>query len=508
MANTEMDHRADDAAELQPYIDDVKAVLGGEKTMAAACTRMLPKFPREQIVNYTFRVSSAKLTNVFEDIIETLAAKPFSHECTLSDYDKQPADIQALVEDIDGKGNHFHVFAADTFFNGLAYVVDWILVDYSVTEVLRTRADEKAAGARPYWTHVRQSNVLEVRSSVVNGRERIDYFRMLEIPEKQVCVYERDMPTGRVTWSRWIKLDDGTWEVKRAAAGAGQEGAPEMGEITIGVIPVVPFATGRRYGDRWAWHPPFRGALELQIQLYRAESSFAHTKTLAAFPMLAGNGIQPVMQGDQPKDVPVGPGAILYAPPNADGSHGTWDWLQTDSALLSFLSKDIETLKQDLRELGRQPLTAQSGNLTRITTQFAAQKGNTALQSWALTMKDALEQAWVLTFMWLAASPADAPSVQIYTDFAIDAESELAINALIEMWRGSPDRGPALSAESLRRQMRARSVLSAEYEEEEELRRLLKEAAPGLEEVDEEDAADQDPTAPDRTGQQEDEDQV
>lgn len=102
--------------------------------------------------------------------------------------------------------------------------------------------------------------------------------------------------------------------------------------------------------------------------------------------------------------VPVGPKSVLFAPPAGDGTHGEWDFIEPSAASLTFLAKDVEATEKQLRELGRQPLTAQTGNLTVVTTDFAAQKGNSAIQAWCLNLKDALEEALRLTCLWLGDS--------------------------------------------------------------------------------------------------------
>lgn len=115
--------------------------------------------------------------------------------------------------------------------------------------------------------------------------------------------------------------------------------------------------------------------------------------------MLTGNGITPpVDEKGNTVMAPIGPSVVLYAPPNTDGGqHGEWKFIEPNASPLKFLAEEIGKTEQQLRELGRQPLTAQTGNLTVVTTAFAAQKGNSAVQAWALNLKDCLEQALAYT---------------------------------------------------------------------------------------------------------------
>jgi hypothetical protein len=191
--------------------------------------------------------------------------------------------------------------------------------------------------------------------------------------------------------------------------------------------------------------------------------------------MLAGNGVMPDTDGaGNPKTVPVGPMAVLYAPPGADGGHGQWEFITPQAETLRFLADDIEKTIQQLRELGRQPLTAQSGNLTKITTAVAAAKGNSAVQVWALGLKDALEQALKLTAQWLATD--EEPEVSIYTDFGVDAMADVAPEILLKT-RQNGD----ISGTTLRAELKRYGILSAEFDEESERTLLQSDVLGGFE---------------------------
>ena len=440
-----LDKPSADWESMAPYWRQVDTILEGAAAMREAGQEYLPQFPNESDTDYEFRRKCAKFTNVYRDIVEGLASKPFSQELSIAE--GAGNRILELVEDIDGRGNNMHVFAGETFFAGINRAIDWILVDYTRADGLSTVEDERAAGARPYWVHVPAHTVIDVKSDVMQGREQLILVKILQSP-KNLLIYRRD--GGKVTWESLEKNDKNEW-------------IPiDGGEVTIGVIPLVPFITGRRKGSKWRFHPPMRDAADLQIELYQQETALKHIKTLTCFPMLAGNGVQPEVGGDgRPKPVPVGPQSVLYAPPNADGSHGEWKWIITDARTLTFLAEDIKETIRQLREIGRQPLTAQSGNLTKITTAVAAAKGNSAVQNWALQLKDALELAWKYTAMWLNESVE--PEVKVFTDFGVDALEEQAPAWLIQM-RQNGD----ISGTTFREEMKRYGVLSPEFDEDEE----------------------------------------
>lgn len=473
MSNRKPDDTCADWVAMSDYWALVNTIVDGRDAIVAAGEKYLPKFTNERQDDYDFRLKTAKFTNVYRDIIEGLAQKPFAHELHLGD-DTLPR-FEDLVEDIDGRGNHLHVFAGETFFNGINKAIEWILVDYTSSSGLRTVQDEQQAGVRPYWVHIPAESVIWVESEIIQGREQLTVVSILEKP-KYVRTFWRvegadareqnlsDGTSAIVMWKVEVQNDEGLWVVD------------QQGRLTINEIPMVPFMTGRRKGTHWVFNPPMRDAADLQLELYQQETALKYIKTAACFPMLAGNGVTPDYDADgKPKPTPVGPLAVLYAPPDADGNHGSWEWIGTDAATLKFLADDIKDTTKELRELGRQPLTAQSGNLTVITTAVAAAKGNSAVQAWALQLKDALENAMRLTGLWL--NEEKAPEVVVFTDFAIEDIDNKSPEYLLKL-RAAGD----LSLETIWTEFRRREILGPEFDDEAELMKLLTEV-PGDDET-------------------------
>lgn len=447
------DDKSEDWSVMSPFWRRVSTLLDGQDAVRLEKEKLLPKFPKEANLNYEFRLSLSKYTNIFRDVIEGLASKPFSKELGLSE--GSPESYDDLVEDIDGRGNHLHVFAADTFFWGISNAIDWILVDFPNTESNKTKQQEKESGVRPYWVRIPAINVIEVKSKVINGKETLTLVKIEEKVGEKVRTFER-LDSGVVTWMVEVKNSEGVWSVS------------ENGAITIGIIPMVPFIAGQRKGYKWQFHPPMKDAANLQVTLYQNESDLEYIKAMTCFPMLAGNGVTPPTdQAGNQISVPVGPQAVLYAPPNSDGSHGEWKWIEPSAQSLKFIADQVVELKKDLRELGKQPLTAQSSNLTVVTTMFAAQKGNSAVQAWALRLKDALEQALIITGLWIG--EANSAEVKIFTDFGINETDGNAVDNLVKLRTATE---PQISIETLWEELKRRNVLSPEFDPEQELKRL------------------------------------
>src|SRR5690606_35170239 len=170
-----------------------------------------------------------------------------------------------------------------------------------------------------------------------------------------------------------------------------------------------------------------------------------------------------------PKKVGIGPARVLYGTPDAHNNIGRWEWIEPTAANMKFLKEDIDATKQDLRELGRQPLTAQSGNLTTITTAVAAGKARSAVVAWCLNLKDALENALVITSKFENINNYE-PEVNVYTEFDDVLDDGKDLDALDK----ARTRGD-ISHETYISELKRRKVLAPEVTIELERERLLSE---------------------------------
>ncbi|HEY8066620.1 MAG TPA: DUF4055 domain-containing protein [Methylosinus sp.] len=478
----EPDSRSSDFEEMQCYWRKVDALLGGADAMRKA-SAYLPKFPNETDADYKFRLSNAKFTNIFGDIVETLASKPFGTEITITG---ASARVESFVEDIDGHGSHLHQFAAQSFYAGLAYALDWIFVDYTKNVPPgATVAQEAALGARPYWVHIPAQQMIAVYSEMIGGVETIVHARIAECSiqrdgwgeKKREFVRVLDRKVTRDDLDNAISAAPAIWELwEEIEPQNGQDKETwvrrDRGSISIGVIPIVPFIAGRRIGSSWRLKPVLKDAAELQIEHFQQESALKYAREVTAFPMLAGNGVTPAEDATgNPKPVPVGPKTVLYAPMDSDGNHGEWKFIEPSAESLRFLADEVKATEEALRELGRQPLTAQSGNITVVTAAFAGDKAISVIEALKLNFKNALENALALTAKWVGET--DSIEVEMSSDDSLDLRADDGSADLVEMRKNND-----LSQETLWSEFKRRGKLSSNFDAEKE-RQLLLDEAPG-----------------------------
>lgn len=474
------DAMSSDRLAMDAHVVDVSRFLEGAPAVVAGGEAYLPRFAREHDEDYRIRLGCAKFTNVFRDLVENLSSKPFARTVDLlEDSKKKWPALAEFVENVDGAGNHLHVFAGELFFNSIAYTIDWLVVDKTPVAPGASLAEERRAGARVYWYRVPHENVRAVFSDVVDGEEIITHFRFAERSTTRNGFGENIVERVRVFDRENLSTDPARpfydrpkWFLYERTPKSDGTNTTEWREIDRGdfgleIIPVIPIMTGRRIGKSWQFVKTMSDVVHLQKKLYQNETNLEYTKLMVGSPMLAGvsdgangavrppvvqrrvsvNGIEQIVEEAAP--IVVGPKTVLY---------GDWKYVNIDANSIQVLEKSCDRLERQMREIGRQPLTTDSGNLTVVTTMFAAQKGNSAVQAWALALKDRLELAFKLTAMWMNLDDAE-PEVSVWTDFSIDLESEAAPSFLLSMYDKH-----VISREQLVAEAKRRNFLAAEYD--------------------------------------------
>lgn len=446
------------------YYELVDALHDGIDAMRAGADKWLPRFPGEQQDDYKFRLTQTRMTNVFSDITESLASKPFEKDIKVETGSPEWL-VDTFQYDVDGNGSNISVFASDMFEAGIRSSIDWVFIDYPATGKTKVSLEEKRKNNyRPFWSRIIAVNVLSIKSRMVGGSERITYFRYKEVEDGKERVRILELDGNVVKWSLHEKGDKYNDETKT------YYNQIDEGVMGIDEVPVVPFITGRRIGRTYVTKPALKAAADAQLDLYLEESARKYAKVLAAYPMLSGNGVVPQKDKEgNPIPLGIGPQRVLYAPPGPDGkASGSWSYVEPNANTLMQLSKDIESSIQQLRELGRQPLTAQSENLTVETAAFAAGKAKSSVAAWGAKLRDCLENALRITAKWEMID-VDPKTINVFV--FLDFDEPLNEKSVEELGR-MRERGD-ISQETYWREMKRRSVLSDDFDPDTEKTLLL-----------------------------------
>lgn len=457
-------------AALAPMWTMIKTILAGAKAVRAAGETFLPKFPAESKDEYERRKCSAPWRPEFEDAVRAISARPFTKEVNL--VGKPSDDMKALAEDIDGRGNNLNVFAKEVFEGGVSLGAHGILVDFPTMNIGATLAEEKAAGARPYWVSTCADEVIALRTAKVGAREVVTHLRLRETEVKTVGFEETIVEKIRV-------LEPGRWEVWHQVtnvAGTKEWAIEAEGILTLDEVPFVFYTTAKRVGAQYV-RPPLLDLADMQIELYRQLSNKEQIYTVAGSPMLTANGMAKPADGV----VETGPGRVLYAP-GAENIPTSWEYIQPDAANLKEIREDCGATIEDMRRLGMQPMLPKTGNVTATASGVEAAKAHTAVGTWGNGLRDALEQAFVLTAKWMKTS--EQVEVSVHTDFGVALQGVEEIRELREARKAGD-----ISQETYWDELSRRGVLGPSFDPEREVRRLLAEV-PADDDAEEEEPAE------------------
>jgi len=437
--------------QMAPAWQMVDDILAGPATIRSKAKTYLPKYVSEGEDEYKRRLAQAPWQPEFADILLTLSSKPFGREVCLDDGASET--IKALAEDIDGKGNNLTAFARPLFRKAIAKGMAAILVDNTGKGTARTISEERVMGVRPYWVPIRPEDVLALYTVFVKGREVPVHVRLKECSVERVGFGEKEVERVRVLNRDPLPIVAGqpqdygppTWTLyEKEVDAAGKVTWPQ---VDAGVyeplteLPLVLYWTGEREGAQFA-RPPLDALADKQIELYRALARKDEIFTYAGSPMLCGTGIKPPAPGAAPMEV--GPKRVLFAPPGVEGKATGWSYVEPDAANLTEIREDVKALVDDIRRLGMQPLTQRSGGVTATASSIEGAKAHSAVQAWALGLKDALEQAFVYTAQWLR-EPSNV-EVEVDTDFSVEPYSQPALQELREARKARDISRPAYLA--------------------------------------------------------------
>ncbi len=446
------------AEKLAPQWAMIRAILAGAKAVRESGVLYLPKYPVEGPEEYQRRLSSAPWRPEFEDCVRGISSKPFTDETVL--VNEPSAEMKAIAEDIDGRGNNLHVFAKDVFEGGVSMGAHGILVDFPSMQPGATLADERAANARPYWVSVDADEIISIRTTRVGAREVVTHLRLRETVTETKGFEEKAVSRIRV-------IEPGKWEVWQAkdqtVAGVQVWEMIDAGTLTLDEVPFVFFATAERVGAQYV-RPPLLDLAEMQIELYRKLSNKEQIYTVAGSPMLTANGMGPPGDGSA---VEVGPGRILYAP-GGEHMQTSWDYIQPAAANLKEIREDVAATIEDMRRLGMQPMLPKTGNVTATASGVEAAKSHAAVGTWANALKDALEQAFVFTAKWMKSN--EQVEVNVHTDFAIGMYGAEEVKELREA-RKNRD----LSQRTYWDELSRRGVLGPQFDPDAEEKAILEE---------------------------------
>lgn len=429
-------------AEMSPSWEIIGDLLGGTQRMRERGETYLPKWEKESDRAYKYRLSTATIFPVLSRTVEILAAKPFSKPLQLND--NVPENIVAWAENIDLQGHDLQAFASDIFSETLAYGLSGVLVDSpKKDDGIRTQADEKAAGVRPFFVHYSPWNVIGWRTETVGGVTRIIQLRLRERRMEPTGDYgDAEVEYIRVltpgAWQLWRKTEKSEWVLY----GEGITGLSE--------IPFVAFYGNRNKGFMMA-DPSLMELAYQNIEHYQSSSDQRSIMHVARVPILFARGF------DETDKIMVGMSSAVKATSPA----AELQFVEHSGSSIGAGRQSLIDLEERMRQTGAELLVLQPGKIT-ATQVYTEDEGNKCvLQRIVENFEDSLNQC--LQFMADLSGQKTGGTVELFKDFGAATLTDASAQLLL-----SANQAGKLSDETLISEFKRRGILSPEIDAEKE----------------------------------------
>jgi hypothetical protein len=425
----------------------IATLMGGTGSMRAAGKKYLPKAPAESEAAYEYRKGVSTLYNGIRRTIETMAGKPFAEPIALGE--TVPPQIVDWCEDVDLQGRDLHAFAHAVFVSALADGISHILVEYPKTEPGATLAQKQLTGARPYFLHIKQDQILGTKSERINGVETLVELRFMEVVSvpsgnwlikkiEQVRVLRPDY------WETYRKNEKGEWEQF------------EFGPVTLGAVPLATV-----YADRVAFmqaRPPLLDLAYLNVEHWQSSSDQSNILHIARVPILFAPGFSE-------DELKVGTASAI----TNDDPASKLMYVEHSGAAIEAGRVSIKDLEERMSLMGAQLLVRKPGVATATEKAIDSAEADSALSLMVRNLEDSLEYALQFMSDWEGLGPAG----EVELTGEIGGLDDMELAGLMK----ARELG-LLSAETVFNEMQRRGLISDDMEWADEFARLKAEGIP------------------------------
>lgn len=409
-----------------------RTLLKGTKGMKAASTEFLPAHPLESAIAYDSRLRRSTLLNAYRKTVSFLSGQVFQSDITFSD--EVPETFETLAESIDIKKNALDVFAKRAFSNGLGKGVSIIMVDAPKAkegeDVIRTVADEKAAGFRAYFKEIDPEMIL---GGLVGDEGRLIQIRIQE------SVQERVGRFGSKTIQRVRVLEPGTWET-HTVDDKGSVSQVESGTTIPGVIPIAIFIPGDET-TILTGETPLMDLAELNSKHWRSSSDQDNILHVARVPIMFTKMVDLAA-------VPIGTANAI----NSNDADASMEYVEHSGAAIAAGRVDLEDTQAQMALYGLQQLIPRTGTQTATEKALTSSESSSSLATWTIEFESVVQEAFEYMGMFLGeAFPANG--VTLNKEFGLGTADPEELAKILESY----DKG-LLSAQAAFSEFKRRGV--------------------------------------------------
>ena len=426
----------------------IDALMDGTVAMREAAKAFLPQFPQESDDSYKSRRTTAVLHPVFKRTVLVNASRPFSRPLTMGE--ETPAKVLEWAEDIDLQGTPLAAFAVQVMAACLSKGLFGGLVEYPKATEMRTQAQEKAVGARPYCVQYPANSILGWRTSKESGGLQLSQLRLLEYVDVADGAY------GLKSVEQVRLLEPGKWSTYQEDEKNKEIwNLIEEGTTTIDFIPFVFF-----YGTRKTFGvgvSPLRDLAYQNVEHWQSASDQQTILHVARVPILFAR-----CMGEG--SLTIGAGSMA----SSDNEKAELTYVEHTGAAIEAGKESLTALEERMRSTGAELISLKPGFATATEVSSDGEATKSLLQQICENFEESAEQ--MLDYMAAWVKEDQTAEVELYKDFGIATGSDPT--ALT----GAKNAG-VISAETHFEELKRRDVLSSDRTWDDEKLKLAADTA-------------------------------
>lgn len=382
-------------------------IMSGTFGMRATGTLRLPRHPAESDGVYKTRLEKTFLDNFVSQAIDKAAGKLFAKPIKVDDV---PSEIETLLENIDRQGRALDPFMMDVARQAFTDGISFVMADMPPSDGIRTLAEEKQAGIRPYALHIKPQDILETVSEMIGGVETLTRVRIREVVQQPDGWEYVTIEQIRVWYREVVKDETGNdkvlvrWELYRQ--GEKKEWIMvQEGATTFKGIYLVPFYTNRV--GFMEGLPPFQNTAESNLEHWQWKSEHAHALSMCCFGMYWATGVPDGWA------FPVGP-AKAHVSSNPDAKFGV---LETTGTGVTLAENSLKAIEARIESAGVNLRVENAGQVTATAAALDSEEANAALKAVAAGFSDSIELLFQYFAEMLNLDAGNAGEAHVNDDF-------------------------------------------------------------------------------------------
>ena len=444
-------------------------LLGGTPAMRAAGQKWLPKETAEEDQQYTTRISRSFLFNGYSSALQRLVSKPYSRPITLQNAENLDERLKAIEEDVNFTDQNLTQFGREVLWSAVNYGLTHILIDFPQMTDVKTLEEEREAGARPIFKHVKPPDLIGWRTRKDSSGH--DVLAQIRIHEVEIM---SDGSFGEIPIETIRVIDELEFQLWMKSPEMEEFALVQEGKHSFGAIPLVTMYT-HRTGNLEA-NPGLEDLAWTNVEHWQSSSDQKNILRFSRFGLLFGKGLTPE---EAEEGFVIGPSRVL----TSSARDADLKYVEHNGKAIQSGENDIKRIEERMEILGLQPLVQKTGGVTATAIAIDESKTQSDVQAWVRAEESMLKAAYNAAAKWLSLKIPDDFKVDINNDFGISLRAMEDVKALLESRIAGE-----ISRETYLTELKRRNVLSETVDIQEELAKIEQEgpslSSLGIEEPD------------------------